>query len=299
MRQSKLPKGIYAAALTPLNADLSCNHELLADHCFDLIQRGCQGIALFGTTGEGPSFSVLEKIEGLKRLIRAGLDPAKIILGNGSSNLEDTASLARAALKHGCAALLAAPPSFFKNISDEGVVAFYSQVIQRSAPELKLILYHIPQYSGVPISLHAIQKLLEEFPETVIGLKESEGNFSLTQQALKAFPGFQVFVGKEAHIPEAISLGGAGSICGLANLYPEWISELYKQEHGRQETHLQDLSHFHEILKGLPYIPAAKAIMQKRKGDAWARVRPPLTPLPEAQSQSLIDQLDKAGLEKT
>ena len=225
-----LHEGIYAAALTPMHPDLSCNHDLLATHCLDLIKRGCHGIALFGTTGEGPSFSLKERIEALKKVVAKGLDPKKIILGNGSSSIPDTVDLAKASLELGCRDLLIAPPSFYKKISDEGLTAYYRTVIQRiDNRKLRVLLYHIPQYSGVPITLPVIRYLLNEFPETIIGLKESEGNLPFTREILKEFPGFQLFVGNENQIIEAVHLGGSGSICGIANLYPELIVSLFHQ----------------------------------------------------------------------
>jgi len=133
--------GVYAAVLTPLRSDLSCDCEKLASHCSDLIRNGCSGIALFGTTGEGPSFSVTERIETLEKVISEGLDPGKIILGNGSSCISDTVELGRAAMKYGCAALMVAPPSFFKKVTNEGVLSFYREIISKIAdPKLRMIL---------------------------------------------------------------------------------------------------------------------------------------------------------------
>jgi 4-hydroxy-tetrahydrodipicolinate synthase len=114
---NQLEDGIYAAALTPMRLNLSCDVQELARHCLDLIHRGCQGVVLFGTTGEGASFSVEERVEVLGGVIREGVDPRKIILGNGSSNIPDSVELARAVLKWKCAAFLVAPPSFFKNVT--------------------------------------------------------------------------------------------------------------------------------------------------------------------------------------
>lgn len=261
-------KGIYAAALTPMYSDYRCNTKLLLKHCLDLLARGCQGIALFGTTGEGPSFSTEEKIEVLNELVASGLDPKKIIFANGSASIPDTIALAKSA--HSCAAILICPPSFYKNVPEEGVIAYYGAII-RKVPQIKVLLYHIPQYSGVPISINIIRRLLKEFPNNVIGLKESEGNLPLTNEAIKTFPGFQVFVGKESCIVEAIQAGGAGSICGLANLFPELIASLLKMKSTPNE--LEELSaHFR---KG-SFIADAKAWLEKKTGADWKTVRPPL-----------------------
>lgn len=266
-----LHEGIYAAALTPMHSDLSCNSELLKGHCFDLIKRGCQGIALFGTTGEGPSFSVSERIEALKSVVSQGLDPKKIILGNGSSSIPDTVDLAKAALELGCQNLLIAPPSFYKKITDAGLSAYYRTIIQKiNHPHLRVLLYHIPQYSGVPITLPVIRTLLKEFPKTMIGLKESEGNLTFTKEILKEFPGFQLFVGNESQIIEAVSLGASGSICGIANLFPELIVSLFHQGKKGMGPNPPEFEKVYRSFKERPFIPGAKAMMN------WHTVRPPL-----------------------
>lgn len=298
-KHDPLPNGVYAAVLTPMHADLSCNHKKLAPHCFDLIQRGCNGIALFGTTGEGPSFSVAERLEALEELISQGFDPKKIVLGNGSSGISDTVELSREALKHGCAAVLIAPPSFYKDITDSGVLAFYRAIIERIAnPNLRIILYHIPQFSGVPLSLKVIEVLRKEFPEIVIGIKESEGNLPFTKSIVEKFPDFKVFVGNEKQIIEAVHLGGAGAICGVANLYPELICSLYSQGREANCPNPESIELFFKALNGIPFISAAKLLMEKREGKGWQFVRPPLLPLDKMQSELFIAALQECGLEK-
>ncbi len=291
---ASLNDGVYAASLIPLNTDLSCNNAELSSHCLDLIERGCTGVVLGGTTGEGPSFSVSERIEMLEQLIQAGIDPQKIILANGATNIPETVELSKAALKWNLPAVLICPPSFYNNVSDEGVISYYREIIQKVGDSrLRVLLYHIPQFSGVPITLPVIRTLISEFPEIVIGLKESESNFSLTKEILKTFPGFKVFVGNEKQIIEAVHLGAAGSICGIANLYPELIVSLFEQGKQSMSENPQELEAFFEAMKGYPFISAFKAIMEKRKGEAWNRLRPPLTPLTSEQSAAFIAKLEK------
>ncbi|MBS0651498.1 MAG: dihydrodipicolinate synthase family protein [Verrucomicrobia bacterium] len=291
--EDSLPDGIYAAALTPMHADLSCNTQELSMHCLDLLQRGCQGVVLFGTTGEGPSFSLQERLAVTATLIENGVPPQKIILGNGGSNIPETVELAKACLKHGCLALLASPPPFFKNVPEEGVIAFYREIIRKvDDPHLRIILYHIPQFTGVPITLRTIQTLREEFPETVIGLKESEGNLPFAKQVFATLPGFKVFVGSEEQIIEAVHEGGSGAICGLANLYPELICSLFNLGQQGLLENPQELTHFFASMKGYPFIPAFKAVMEWTIGDGWHDVRPPLVPLSAQQKEAFISKLN-------
>lgn len=298
-RKPDLQKGVYAAVLTPMHADLTCNHRKLAAHCFAMIEQGCTGITLFGTTGEGPSFSLTERVEALNRLIHAGFDPKKIILANGSSGIWDTVELGREALKQGCAAVLVAPPSFYKNVTERGVLTFYREIIQKiEDPNLRILLYHIPQLSGVPISLGIIEALRKEFPEIVIGIKESEGNLSFTQKIVEDFPDFKVFVGKERQIIESVHRGGSGTICGIANLYPELICSLYHQGKQANSPNPPNIDAVFKALNGIPFIPAAKVLMKRREGDIWHSVRPPLVPLDTIQSELFISALREYGLEK-
>lgn len=285
MQKDSLSRGVYAAALTPLHSDLSCHWEKLSAHCADLIGRGCQGVALFGTTGEGPSFSSSEKIEVLKQVVSSGFDAGKIFLGNGSSGIFDTVDLIRASVEFGCAALLLCPPCFYKDVKEEGVIAYYREIIRKSGEtNFKIILYHIPQLSGVPITLKIAETLKAEFPEIVIGLKESEGNLPFTKALLDRLPAFQVFVGNERQIPEAVRYGASGSICGIANLDPELICSLY--ERGSDED-LREIDEIFSAVKGVPFIPAAKAILEERYGAVWHTVRPPLIPLNAEEREKL------------
>ncbi len=278
----KIEKGIYAAALTPLQSDFQCDVEALAEHCLDLISRGCKGVVLFGTTGEGCSFSLEEKKRVIEQVIAKGVDPKKIIVANGSSCLPDTIELALTALKHGCLAYLIAPPSFFKNVTEEGVLAFYRKVLKR-VPELPILLYHIPQFSGVPLSINQVKTLCREFPN-IIGLKESEGNLPFTKAILESVPDAQVFVGSEKQIPEAVRYGASGSICGMANLWPELICELYKT------GDLTELEKVSKPIEHLPFIPCFKAILASKKGEHWRDVVPPLAKLISQDSFSGQDR---------
>lgn len=283
--------GIYAAALTPMRENFSCNDEELANHCHGLINRGCQGVVLFGTTGEGTSFSLEEREKTIKNVIKLGINPKRLIVGISFCAIDDVVKLASTAIEQACAAVLILPPFFYNGVNDAGIIAFYKEVIQKiSDPHLKILLYHIPQYSGVFITLPIIKALQEEFPNNVIGIKESEGNLSLTKEILTAFPGFKVFVGSELQISEAVQMGALGGICGVANAYPELICSLY--EFGKDQKKLNNnvwVQNMVKTLKNYPRIPALKTLLKKQKGVAWHVLRPPLTALNEKESQVLIE----------
>jgi 4-hydroxy-tetrahydrodipicolinate synthase len=283
--------GIYAASLTPLHADQTCDYDVYADHCKNLLKQGCSGIVVFGTTGEGPSFTLAERQEGIQALVERGIDPKKIIVSVGCPSIQDTVTLTQVALSAKCAAVLMMPPYFFKDVSDAGTIAFYREVIQKvNSPDLKIFLYHIPQFSGVRISLDVIRTLQREFPATVIGMKESEGNFELIAAILKEFPQFQLLVGNETMIADAVSLGAAGGVSGIANICPQLICSLYQSKERQPE-----IQAFMRILKNYPFISAAKSIMQQKKGTAWNTLRPPLAPLDSDEKLHFIEEFQKLG----
>jgi 4-hydroxy-tetrahydrodipicolinate synthase len=133
--------------------------------------------------------------------------------------------------------------------------------------------------------LELIEQLREKFPKIVVGLKESDGDFSLVRSAIEQFPGLKVFVGNERQIAPAVRLGGAGTISGAANLYPELVASLYKQDN---QTALDP---FFQALDQRPFIASAKALMTQRHGKAWATLRPPLVPLSDSDTRAFLSTL--------
>ncbi len=286
--QQTIEKGVYVAALTPLRSNLRCHDAVLAKHCLNLLERGCQGVVVFGTTGEGASFSVKEKIKTIRSIIARGVNPRKLIVGNGAACLQDTIDLTVATTKLGCLASLICPPCFYKQVTEEGIIAFYREVIQRvDDPRLKILLYHIPQLSGVPITVPILKKLSDEFPNNVIGIKESEGNMSLIQAILQAIPHTQLFVGKEMLLPQALACGGSGTICGIGNLWPELVRTLY------EKGECPELSRRVEAIGQYPFVPFCKALMDKNQYRNWNQVRPPLSPLSTHESETIKKYLSQ------
>lgn len=284
--------GIYAASLTPMHPDFSCNLEELVNHCNDLLQQGCNGIVLFGTTGEGPSFSVQERIDTINTVIQQGLDPQRLIITISANAIEDAVALCRCAIDSNCSAVMILPPFYFKNVSDDGVISYYREVIRRvSDNRLKVILYHIPQLSGVPITLNIIARLREEFPQTVIGIKESEGNLALIEEILSKYPDFKVFAGKETELVEAMARGAVGGISGLANAFPKLICSLYEHSQDTAKpNNTAQVKTISDALKKYPIFPAIKSLVAAKKGKQWTTMRPPLMPL--LDKLDLLDELD-------
>ncbi len=152
--------GLYAPPLTPLTADLRPDADRFLKHCRRLLDEGCHGLAPFGTTGEGVSLSVAERMALLDALLEGGISPELLVPGTGSADLPDTVDLTRYAMNIGCAGVLLLPPFYFKDVTDDGVYRYISVLIERVADSrLRILLYHIPQLSGVGFSRPLILRL--------------------------------------------------------------------------------------------------------------------------------------------
>lgn len=146
------PRGVFCAALTPLDQDLNPNYRAFTDHCRYLIDEGCTGVALLGTTGEANSFSADERMRLLEAALAGGVAPAQLMPGTGVAALPETVALTRHALSVGVTTVVLLPPFYYKGVSEDGLVAAYSRIIEGVGDDrLRVVLYHIPQMSGVAI----------------------------------------------------------------------------------------------------------------------------------------------------
>lgn len=280
-------QGLFVASLTPVRTDFSIDVEALSLHCKELIASGCQGVVLFGSTGEGPSFSNEERMQAVKEAIGAGVSPKKIIVGIQCTAIDDAVNVASEATNLSCLALLVAPPFYYKGVSDAGILHFYQQFIYRAAhPELKILLYHIPKHTGVSFTVSLVRALHEQFPKVVVGFKDSDGNMDFVRELVLALPNFSLFMGTERHIYEATKLGAKGAISGLANAYPELVLSLMNSTKG-----LDRLAAVQTIIRRYPVIAAIKSLVEKHKGAAWSVLRPPFVALSPEEKAALYSQL--------
>ncbi|WP_118178647.1 dihydrodipicolinate synthase family protein [Paraburkholderia phosphatilytica] len=273
--QSSNGEGAYAAVATPLDAENRVNVLLLARHSHDLIRRGLTGITLFGTTGEGPSFTVDERRATLDGLLAAGIEPHQLIVAAGAAALGDTIELTRHALAQGCNRVLVLPPFFFRDVSGAGVADAVGAVIDAlDDPRLRVILYHIPQVSGIAIDDVAISTLRERYGEIIDGIKDSSGDLEHSLGLIERHRGLKVYVGAENAIARARAAGGAGTICGLANVVPEAILASYA---GGSNESREVIDTLLASVSGQPFMPWLKALLAVRqRDDGWRRVRRPL-----------------------
>ena len=267
--------GVWAASLTPLHADLSPDSERLVAHVHHLVSEGCDGIVLFGTTGEATSFSVPERIALLDRLVAEGVDPGRLIVGVGCAAAVDTVELTRSAHAHDVAGVLMLPPFYYKAVTDDDLVDAFGWVLgQLGADAPAVLLYNIPQVSGVAVSAALAGQLLERYPDAVKGVKDSSGDLESLRAFLAAMPGAAVFAGIERLLVPGLAEGAVGAISAAANVNARHIRTAFES---RSATDIEVLARAREVLSAHPVIPALKSVVAARLGDpGWARVRPPL-----------------------
>ena len=190
------------------------------------------------------------------------------------------------------------PPFYYKGVSDEGLFRSYAEVIERVGDSgLRIYLYHIPPVAQVPITLDLIERLIAAYPKTVVGIKDSSGDWSNTEAMLKRFPGFRVFAGSESFLLRNMRGGGVGCISATANINAAAIHKLYAEWQSPQAEALQaDLDDLRGVMQKFPMIPALKETVAHYSGDpAWRRLRPPLVELSEPQRKALISELSARG----
>lgn len=276
-------RGVLAPALTPFDAQLQPDTQRFVAHCRWLVDRGV-GLALFGTNSEAASLSVSERLALTEAVLEAGVPASRLMPGTGACALSDAVTLTQHAVRHGAAGVLMLPPFYYKGVSEDGLFAYYSEVIERVADDrLAIYLYHIPQVSQVPIPLGVIERLLTRYPRQIAGAKDSGGDWSHTRTLIERFApvGFEVFPGSESFLSQALAVGGVGCISATANVNPAALDGLYRRWNMPEGPELQAQADAVRLaFQAHPMIAAMKAaIAHACDVPSWRVVRPPLTAL--------------------
>src|SRR5690606_26622041 len=187
MKTNPIFSGVIAPVLTPFGEDGAPDLDRFVEHCEWLLEDGCTGLAPFGTTSEANSLGIDERMEMLEEIVEAGVPPSKLMPGTGMCSLADAILLTDHAVELGCGGVLMLPPFYYENPSEEGLFRFFAEVIEEVADDdLKVYLYHIPPIAQVGFSLPLIERLRKEFPQAVVGLKDSSGDWNNTKAILEA-----------------------------------------------------------------------------------------------------------------
>ncbi len=290
--------GVYAAAVTPLKPDFSPDLEAVAPFLAFLASRGCSGALIFGTTGEGPSFSPKER-EAVWRAalkVREQVPNFRLLAGTGTPSLTETIELTRLAFELGYDAVVTLPPYYFRKASDDGLFNWFEQVIQKAVPsDCHLLGYHFPGVAGVGFSLELLSRLKDSFPVQFAGIKDSSHDQDFARTLGKSFGGdLAVFSGTDSDFMFALENHAAGCITAPANLLSPGLREIYdgfnrSQDISAVQRKMTDQRHVLEQVP--PFPPVLKALLARLYGQPRWPVRPPLVEVSEADVDRLQAQL--------
>lgn len=283
---------LAVAVATPVTRDFRPDADLLLARCRTLMQEGCDGITLFGTTGEGAEFSVDDRMTTLERLIAGGLPANRIIVSVGALSIQDIVVLSRHALDQKVDGVMLMPPCVYRSgITDDGAFRFYAAVIDAIArKDLRLHLYHFPDICGVPITPNVIRRLDERYPGNIAGVKDSGGDLDFTEGLLRRFSHLSIFTGSETHVPQVLAGGGRGTICGMANVMPRLMRAMFDAPNlFERRRFIAQILAADTILSRRPFIASVKALIADSTGNStWRRVLPPMSELPILEEARMV-----------
>lgn len=296
LHPSSLP-AVLSPVLTPFKQDGSPDAKKLLKQCQWLEANGV-GQAIFGTNSEANSMSAPQKMSALTALVEGGLNPAHMMPGTGATSIDATVSMTRHAVQHKCAGVLMLPPFYYKDVTDDGLFAYFSEVIQKVGnTDLQVYIYNIPPVTKINLSLSLLERLTKEYPKTVVGMKDSSGDWAYTESVIKllAPSGFRVYAGSEVFLMRTLRAGGVGCISATANVNPRAIAQL--AEHWKEadaDQRQAELDQVRSIFAQYQMIAGMKTAVAHYSKDAeWLRVRPPLMQISKDQQEKLLSELQK------
>lgn len=293
-------RGVIAPVLTPVADSDDVCVDLLAQHCRGLLEAWCDGVLLFGTTGEANSFSIDERRTAVEAVVAAGVAPSRLLVGCGCCAIPDSVALTQHALSLGIDRVLVLPPFYYKNVSEEGVVEAYSRTIEAVGDErLRLYLYRIPALSGVDIGPSIVEALIDRYPAVIAGIKDSSGDWKSIADLCSRFGArLDVLVGSERYLLPGLAAGASGCVTATANAYAALICQAYARREEPAAVALQDrVTAARTAFEQFPMIAGLKAYVARRTGDPrWRCVRPPLVALSETNEEALLASLSAAGV---
>ena len=296
--------GVFCASATPVLEDGSPDHAAFAAHCRALIEEGCDGVALLGTTGEANSFSLRQRQDLLEKVIAFGLDPQRLLPGTSQTNVPDSITLVKHAVEAGVKACVVLPPFYYKGVSDEGLFRFYAELIEGvGSNDLRVVLYHIPPIAQIGISLELTARLREAFPGVIVGVKDSSGKIESMEAFAKAFDNFSVLAGADPFMLPLLRAGGAGCITSSSNLIGKHLRVVFDNWFDASQNDKVDaaqarINAWRDLSNAYVQLPTIKAMLAKRRNHpGWTRVRPPLVELTPAELDVVWGQMAKLEAE--
>ena len=275
MTEARL-SGVIAAIATAVDATGEPDCARSTALAKFLLDHGCDGLNVLGTTGEATSFSIEQRRKLMNAYAETGLPMARLMVGTGAAAVGDAVELTRHAAELGFAAALVLPPFYYKGVADDGLMAYVEAIVAATKHRpIPVYLYHFPALSGVPWHVGLLARIVSGFGDRIAGLKDSSGDLGFSRAAAAAAPGFAVFPSNEAALFEARNGPFAGCISATVNLNADLSARAYR---GGDAVALEAAVNIRKLFDGKPLIAGVKALLAHVHDDpAWARVMPPLT----------------------
>jgi 4-hydroxy-tetrahydrodipicolinate synthase len=283
--------GLWPPVATPFRADGAVDLARLVKHSRTLLSDGAHGLAILGTTSEANSLTLDERRRAIDAHVEAGIEASRLIPGTGACAIDDAVALTKHAGAIGAAGVLLLPPFYYKKVTDDGLFNFVSAVIEKSGSRVpRILLYHIPPMASIGWSVDLIGRLRDAYPDVIVGMKDSSGDFEHTKSMIEAFPGFAVFPGAEVYVLKAMRLGAVGCISASANINAFGIRNLLDRWQKPDAEMLQaELNEVRKAVESRVMIPSLKAVLAARYNDSgWLAVRPPLMKISDGLRGELL-----------
>jgi len=276
--------GIYAASMSILNEDLSIDIDSTIKHGEKLVKEGCEGIAFFGSTGQSQLISLYEKIKFIEKISNNKFKN-HFLIGTGENSLNHNIEIMKCCLKNGINRFLVMPPAYYK-YGDKGAYDFFANIIQR-VPESEIILYNFEKLCGYKFSIEIVEKLVKDFPEQILGVKDSTYNL---YEKIK-IPNFLIFPGSETKLLKGLELGCSGIISAICNVTAPLARKVYDDFHNKKkQTYNEKLCRIRSVFDNYNLISGLHSFMSI-EDEKYKRVLPPLDLLSDAQQKELIFKL--------
>ncbi len=291
------PSGVIAAAPTPINQNMTPDTAAYIDLCQWLLDNGCDGINMLGTTGEANSFALIQRMHLIEAVAKSNLPKSRLLVGTGGCVLADTIQLSNVVVDAGFAGILVLPPFYYKPVTDDGLFAFFANLADSiESAAAKIYLYNFPQLTGISLSLDLVSRLAQAFPGRFVGIKDSSGDIDFSRRIVKALTDFRVFPSTEAILSEARAEGFAGCISATVNVTCQLAGRVWRAPSGTDDGSQMLLTKLRQVIATYPLVPAVKFLVARRsRNEGWRRVLPPLTPLTAEQGKALLADWESAN----
>jgi 4-hydroxy-tetrahydrodipicolinate synthase len=289
---AKTLHGVIAAIATAVDANGEPDSARSVALARFLLDNGCDGLNVLGTTGEATSFSLEQRKLVMSAYAASGLALDRMMVGTGAAAAADAIALTKHAAELGFAGALVLPPFYYKGVPDDGLVTYVDAIVAATAARpIPIYLYHFPAQSGLPWHVILIRRLLDTFGERIVGLKDSSGDMDFARAAANVSPRFKVFPSTEAALPQARSGPFAGCISATANLNADLCARAWRSG---DAAVLAEAVAIRKLFDGKQLVPGVKALLGHIHGDlAWGRVAPPLSAFPGADRTAVVAGYDK------